>query len=59
MLTLNTNLIPIPLGISNGYGKNLLFDKDEILVDQEKYKQNKENLLYLNFEKKYQYSNKK
>ena len=29
------NLIPIPLGISNGYGKNLLFDKDEILVDQE------------------------
>ena len=45
------NLIPIPLGISNGYGKNLLFDKDEILVDQEKYKQNKENLLYLNFEK--------
>ena len=45
------NLIPIPLGISNGYGKNLLFAKDEILVDQEKYKQNKENLLYLNFEK--------
>tara|TARA_Y100000816_G_scaffold122057_1_gene85759 strand:- start:196 stop:1200 length:1005 start_codon:yes stop_codon:yes gene_type:complete len=47
----HNNLIPIPLGISNGYGKNLMFDKDEILVDQEKYKQNKENLLYLNFEK--------
>ena len=47
----HNNLIPIPLGISNGYGKNLIFDKDEILVDQEKYKQNKENLLYLNFEK--------
>ena len=47
----HNNLIPIPLGISNGYGKNLLFDKDEILVDQEKFKQNKENLLYLNFEK--------
>lgn len=45
------SLVAIPLGLSNGYAKNLVFKNDEFLINQEEYLHSKENLIYLNFEK--------
>lgn len=44
----NEKLHPIPLGISNGYEKNLSL-KDQFQLDESRYSVRKKNLLYLSF----------
>ena len=43
-------LISIPLGLSNGYDKNLDLDDNLINIDLNSFTKRKENLLYLSFE---------
>jgi len=43
-------LISIPLGLSNGYDKNLDLDDNLINIDLNNFTKRKENLLYLSFE---------
>tara|TARA_B100001778_G_scaffold115192_1_gene94497 strand:+ start:30236 stop:31252 length:1017 start_codon:yes stop_codon:yes gene_type:complete len=42
-------LIPIPLGLSNGYDKNLDIDNNLINIEVDKFTKRKDNLLYLSF----------
>ena len=46
----DSQLISIPLGLSNGYDKNLYLDDNLINVDLNDFTKKKENLLYLSFE---------
>ena len=47
---LHSNLYPIPLGVSNGYEKNLSFESKSIDIDLSVFTRKKEHLLYLSFE---------
>ena len=46
----DSQLISIPLGLSNGYDKNLDLDDNLINIDLNSFTKRKENLLYLSFE---------